>query len=94
VIFTDKAQADLEEIWEYSARRWGQEQADRYLKAIADAAEDVAAGRLRSRAIDFVRPGLRKTRCVRHFIYFRERDNGIRVVRVLHDQMDETLHLL
>ena len=94
MIFAEKARADLEEIWEYSARRWGQEQADSYLKTIAKAAADAAAGRLRSRGVDFVRPGLRKARCVRHFIYFRKRNDGIRVVRVLHDQMDETLHLL
>lgn len=53
----------------------------------------MAAGRLRSRPIDFVVKGLRKARCVRHFIYFRQRDDGIRVLRILHDQMDETVHL-
>ena len=94
MIFADTARADLEEIWEYTADRWGIEQADRYVQSIAHAADDVAAGRLRSRSLDFVRPGLRKARCARHFIYFRKRDVGIRVVRVLHDQMDETLHLL
>ena len=44
--------------------------------------------------MEFVSEGLRKARCIRHFIYFRQRRNGIRVERVLHDQMDETLHLI
>ena len=30
---------------------------------------------------------------VRHFIYFRIIDEGLLVLRVLHDSMDETLHL-
>jgi plasmid stabilization system protein ParE len=54
----------------------------------------VAAGRLRSRSLGFVKKGLRKARCIRHFIYFYQRQDGIRVSRVLHDQMDETLHLI
>jgi plasmid stabilization system protein ParE len=30
---------------------------------------------------------------VRHFIYFRVEEEDVLVVRVLHDTMDETLHL-
>ena len=32
-------------------------------------------------------------RCVRHFVYFRYRNDQIRIIRVLHDMMDETLHI-
>ncbi len=32
-------------------------------------------------------------RHARHFLYFRELGSNIRVIRVLHDSMDETLHL-
>jgi len=71
------------------------EQADGYLRSIDLAAGQLAAGRLRSRSLHFVSAGLRKARCKRHFLYFRKHDaGGIRIERVLHDRMDETLHLL
>ncbi|MEO8713847.1 MAG: type II toxin-antitoxin system RelE/ParE family toxin [Acetobacteraceae bacterium] len=38
------AQADLSEIWDYSARNWGEEQADRYILAIRDACAALADG--------------------------------------------------
>jgi toxin ParE1/3/4 len=94
VIFSDVAKQDLDEIWAFTEDRWNSEQADRYLRLIDEAAVAAAAGRLPSRSLEFVREGLRKARCVRHFIYFYERPDSIRVARVLHDQMDETLHLL
>ena len=94
MIFSDAAKRDLDEIWEFSEDRWNADQADRYLRSIDQAAAALAAGRLRSRSLDFVKQGLRKARCIRHFIYFYERPGSIRVARVLHDQMDETLHLL
>lgn len=49
--------------------------------------------RLKARAIDFVSPGLLRMREVRHFIYFRLVEGDVLVVRVLHDMMDQTLHL-
>jgi plasmid stabilization system protein ParE len=55
---------------------------------------DAAAGKLLCREIAFVSRGLFKARAMKHFIYFREIAGGIRVVRILHERMDETLHLL
>jgi plasmid stabilization system protein ParE len=53
-----------------------------------------AAGELHSREIAFVSPGLCKARAMKHFLYFREIAGGVRIVRILHERMDETLHLL
>jgi plasmid stabilization system protein ParE len=53
-----------------------------------------AAGKLHVREMPFVSPGLFKARAMKHFIYFREIAGGIRVVRILHERMDRTLHLL
>lgn len=35
--FSPAAQADIEGIWDYSADRWGPDQADRYTDEIRDA---------------------------------------------------------
>ncbi len=91
--WSERAEADLDEIWRFSEERWGERQADLYLYRLKRAVADGKVRERRARAIDFVRPGLFKMREVRHFIYFRVIDGDIVVVRVLHDSMDEILHL-
>jgi len=36
-LLSPAAQADLEQIWEYTARNWGEDQAARYILGIRDA---------------------------------------------------------
>jgi toxin ParE1/3/4 len=88
------AQADLAEIWDYSARHWGDDRADRYILAIQDAWEALGDGRRQGRAIDAIRPGYRKLPVASHVLFFRVSTGGmIEVVRILHQRMDLTLHL-
>lgn len=50
------AEVDLEDIWLYSFRRWSANQADRYLRDILSAMDDLAVGRRTGRPVD-VRDG-------------------------------------
>jgi toxin ParE1/3/4 len=93
VIWTERAEADLDEIWRFSRRKWGEEQADLYLAKLNADMADGRRRKLHARAIDFVSPGWFRMRVVRHIIYFCDMDQQILVMRVLHDSMDETLHL-
>jgi toxin ParE1/3/4 len=88
-VLSPAAQADLGEIWDYSARNWGAEQADRYILAIRDACEALADGSRQGRAIDDIRPGYRKLAVASHFLFYRITDAGmIDVIRILHQRMD------
>ena len=49
LLFTPAAQADLSDIWDYSAATWGVDQADLYIDVIRDVCLALADGR---------RPGL------------------------------------
>jgi plasmid stabilization system protein ParE len=40
---SQRAQSGLDEIWDYSAQRWGTNQANRYIKALRDNMECLAA---------------------------------------------------
>ena len=93
MIWTEKAEADLDEIWRFSREKWGEDRADRYLADLNAAVRDERTRELRARPIDFVSRGWFRMRAARHFIYFRLRDEDLVVMRVLHDSMDETLHL-
>ena len=88
------AEADLDEIWLFSAEPWGEEQADRYAAQLLTALYELADGGRRSRPAEFVKAGLRKARCQRHFVYFRQSDTELAIARILHDSMDATLHIV
>lgn len=51
-ILSPAARADIGQIWDYTAERWGEEQAERYVLAIRDACQELAEGTRRSRAAD------------------------------------------
>lgn len=92
-ILTPAAQADIDEIWTYTAERWGEDQAESYLLGIRDACVELAAGKRTSRPVD-IRDGYRKAFVGSHVLYFRGRDSaGIVVVRILHKRMDAARHL-
>lgn len=44
------------------------------------------------RACDDIRDGYRKYHIGRHLIFYREADEGIVIIRILHDRMDVEAH--
>ncbi len=57
LLFSPRAQTDVEEILQYSAERFGAEQADAYLREIRPAAQTIAKDPRRGRACDEIREG-------------------------------------
>jgi toxin ParE1/3/4 len=92
-LLSPAALADLGEIWDYTARNWGEDQADRYVLAIREACEALAAGRRHGLAIDEIRAGYRKLAVGSHFLFYRLSDAGLVVVRILHQRMDVATRL-
>jgi toxin ParE1/3/4 len=88
------AQADIADIWDYTAGRWGEAQAERYVLGVRDACQRLAAGSMASRAADDIRAGYRKAVVGSHVLFFRVGDGGVlTVIRVLHQRMDVAGHL-
>ncbi len=92
VAFSPAAEADIGEIWDYSAHRWGADQADRYIDDIRDACDALARGTKHSQPAD-VLPGLQKSLCGAHVIYFLDRPGHLDVIRILHQRQDAERHL-
>jgi toxin ParE1/3/4 len=88
-----KAQRDLEEIWDFSTERWGEAQAETYVRSIRAAIETVAADPRRGRPCDEVRPGYRKLGVGSHLLFYRQADAGIEIIRILHQRMDAVRRL-
>lgn len=87
------AECDLESIWVNTIRRWGVEQANRYIDFLTAAFAELAQSPKTASSCEHIRPGYRRRGVERHTIYFRVTDYGIAVIRVLHDRMDASRHL-
>ena len=93
VVLTPAAQADIEDIWDYTVARWNGDQAERYIMGFRDACRDLATGTREGRPVD-VRDGYRKLLVGSHVLYFRvdERERIV-IVRILHQRMDVAKNL-
>ncbi len=92
-VLSPRAQADLDGIWEYTADTWSVDQAERYVRLIADGISTVAAKPARGRPCDHIREGYRKYPVGSHVLFYRLSGDGINVVRILHQQMDFGRHI-
>ncbi len=89
LVLSPAAQADIADIWDYTADRWGEAQAERYVLGVRDACQRLAAGSMTSRAADDIRAGYRKAVVGSHVLFFRIGADGVlTVIRVLHQRMD------
>jgi toxin ParE1/3/4 len=92
-VLSPRARADLDGIWHYTARKWGIDQAERYLRRIAEAVALITETPTIGQNCDNVRDGYRKYPVGSHVLFYREINDGVDVVRVLHQQMDFDRHL-
>ena len=90
---TPAAQADLSEIWDYTARHWGEAQAERYTQDIQAMCEGLSDGTQVGLSAEDVRPGYRKIGVGSHVMYYRERAGTLEIVRILHRRMDVARHI-
>ncbi|NKB26858.1 MAG: type II toxin-antitoxin system RelE/ParE family toxin [Rhodobacteraceae bacterium] len=81
------AENDLSEIWWYTARTWGEAQANLYTGDLNAAFQNLASGGSSGRAYHG-REGYYRYTVARHVIFFKEGDEGIIVMRILHQRMD------
>lgn len=88
-----RARVDLDNIWDYTAKRWDDDQAEMYLRMIAAVIESVATNPKLGRPFDEVRAGYRRHRAGSHLILYRETADVIDIVRILHEKMDIGSHL-
>ena len=91
-VLSPMAEADLEDIWIYTAQEWSREQAEIYTNDIIDTFEALAEGQKKGRPAE-IREGYLKAPVGRHSIYFKVRSDTIAIIRILHQSMDVERHL-
>jgi toxin ParE1/3/4 len=74
-------------IARYTLERWGRDQAIKYTQSLRGCFETVAERPGIGRACDAISPGPHRHKHGSHVVFYRLKPGGIRVVRVLHQQM-------
>ena len=82
------ARQDLIKIWRYTFDQWGDTQADLYLDDLEEAIRLLAQQPLLCRERTELNPPVRIHHHQHHLIVYILSDNGIVIVRVLHERMD------
>ncbi|MGI8486499.1 MAG: type II toxin-antitoxin system RelE/ParE family toxin [Thermomicrobiales bacterium] len=90
---TPEARRDLDDIWEYTARRWNVDQADEYISSFVETLNDLADNTIHGRKVDFLLLGYFKYPIGSHVAYYRFQSNVLDLVRVLHKRMDASRHI-
>ncbi|NUU68912.1 type II toxin-antitoxin system RelE/ParE family toxin [Enterobacteriaceae bacterium BIT-l23] len=95
VRFTTDARTQIREIRAYSQHRWGRDVASLYAQTLRVTMTDIlgrhpSPGRDRS---DDLGDGIFSFPCQSHLIYYRETDDGIVIIDVLHHSQDPVRHL-
>ncbi len=91
--FRPKVRADLDAIWDCTYSNWGPKQARHYLTDIKRVCTQLMRNPQLGKVRDDLHSGLRVYPAGKHLIFYLEMDDGIDVVRVLHERMDIRRHL-
>ncbi len=93
-VFSPAAQADIEDIYDYTLQKWSLEQAEKYIRALGLYCNDLGTGKRKGRDASLIRAGYRKQPCGSHIIFFKSgKAAQIEIIRVLHQRMDVERHL-
>ena len=87
-VISAEAQADVDLIAAYTTDTWGWQQTDRYLSKLEDSFQLLVENPRMGRTCNSISAGLHRHEVGKHVIFYRLKPGGIRVVRLLHQQMN------
>ncbi len=90
---TPKADQDLAQIWRHTNENWGKSQANNYLQLLEKGflmlLHHPKSGKIR----DEIRKGYRSLQVESHVVFYRISNDGIEIVRILHQRMEVNQHV-
>lgn len=87
--FTNRAVADLNQIWEYTIEKWSERQADKYYNELIKACDKISRNRNTGKRYGKIVPDLFGFHVNRHIIFFRRiKSDNVEITRILHESMD------
>ena len=89
---SNKARTDLDGIYTYSWRTFGEARADSYFLELRDCLEMLAGNPNLGNSADHIVPGLWRFPHASHVVFYTIEESDILIVRVLHRSMDSERH--
>ncbi|MCX7380009.1 MAG: type II toxin-antitoxin system RelE/ParE family toxin [Alphaproteobacteria bacterium] len=93
VLLTPRAQGDVEDIWSFTAGRWGIARAEGYIRDIQAIFGAIGLNPSGGQRCDHIRPGYFRRRVGAHVVFYRMSEAAVVVVRILHGRMDFARHM-
>ncbi len=89
VILRQEAIDDLNDIWEYTVKKWSENQADRYYSTIKFACKEIGENPNLGKVYTGISRNLLGLKSGKHIIFYHLiSENEIEVIRILHERMD------
>ncbi|MCB0738534.1 MAG: type II toxin-antitoxin system RelE/ParE family toxin [Bacteroidetes bacterium] len=86
---THLSNQDLNEIWEYTFRKWSLKQADKYYDLLIESFNQITLEPNCGKNYDGVEPKLRGLKTGKHIVFYELIDDDtIEISRILHQSMD------
>jgi len=82
------AEADLEEIWDYTVENWSATQAEHYVSDIFTSINHLVANPHLGRSVAGLRSDYRRYRIRHHLIFYVVDDGVVDVIRIVHEKRD------
>lgn len=93
LVISERAEADLREIWLYSFDNWGEAQADRYLDELDAGLRKCGVEPEGGKQREAVRSGYWSSLVRKHVVFYTFTDAEVLIQRVLHGSMDPSRHV-
>jgi toxin ParE1/3/4 len=90
---TNKAENEIEGIYEYSILNFGLNIAQEYVSGLHECFVTLADNQSWGNDYEFIKPGLLRYECRSHSVYYQNTEYGILVVRILGNKQDPARHL-
>lgn len=94
LFLTNRAKADLDDIYVYGLQKWDEIQADSYLELLDDALTNLSKNPFMGKQARQLPEGYKSFRVGRHLIIYRVEETTIYVLRVIGDRMDIAKQIL
>lgn len=88
LVLTPAARNDLQDIYGYALRQWGEARSRRYLATIKEHFRALAKQPLSGMARPELLPEIRSLTVESHVVFYRVRTRTVEIVRVLHGRQD------
>ncbi len=93
LVFSPKAEADIDEIYDFTEEHWGFEKAEAYTFELRDVCRLLAEGNRSGRMLPDIKRNYLALSFRSHVVIYRQTDTRLVIIRILHQRMNVKRHL-